>query len=193
MTATKNKETAERKRYRNTFIIHALLGAAGIAAGVYIYKYTDLIGGTADGYVYACRMDLRELLERYYCEARYMFLLFACGFTIYAVPAAIIFSVARGFLCGAGIMRLASFCNENGISGAHFVMTAVFMSSVMIIEIIMAAKTACNVEDMRSIAPRADEMIRDKNVKRFAATFAMLCGVLFAAVSAVYFAPLLPF
>lgn len=186
-------EISERKKYRSAFIIHALLGVAGIAVGLYVYKFTDWLAGAADGYVYACRADARELFERFYVEARWVVALFLCGFTIFAQPAAIIFSTVRGFVCAVGVLRLARCCLSDGIGTLHFVLTVCFMSLVFAVELIMAAKSVCFSAQMHYTAPKVNELVRDARAKRYAATFGMVCAMLFAAVTAVYFAPLLPF
>ena len=134
------KEISDRKKYRNAFIIHLLLGCAGACVGIYVFKYTGWLTGSADGYVFICGADAKELFSRYFDEARYLILLFACGFTVFAVPAAIAFSLIRGFLCSVGVLRLASACEQGGVTAFHFVFTAVAMSLVFVIELIMAAK-----------------------------------------------------
>ena len=183
----------EQKKYRNSFLIHALLGLCGVAVAVYVYKYTAYLSGIAEGYVYVCRLDVRELFSRYYSEARYLILLFAAGFTIYAVPAAIIFSVLRGFVCAVGILRLAEGARLGMLSHTHFIMTAVSMALVFAVELIMAAKTSRHGSHLQYIVPKAGQLFCDRTTRRYAVTFAMLCGLLFAAVVIVYFAPLLPF
>lgn len=187
------RDTKELKKYRDSFIIHALLGLCGVAAAVYVYKYTGYLSGIAEGYVYICSLDMRELFARYYSEVRYLVLLFAAGFTIYAVPLAIVFSVLRGFVCAVGILRLAETVRLGGLTQVHFVMTAVSMAFVFVIELIMAAKTARHGSHLQYIVPRTGDLLRDRVTLRYAAAFAMLCGFLFMAVALVYFAPLLPF
>lgn len=187
------RDAKELKKYRDSFIIHALLGLCGMAVAVYIYKYTGYLSGIAEGYVYVCGLDVGELFMRFYLEVRYMVLLFALGFTVFAVPAAIIFSILRGFVCAVGILRLAAASSLGALSSAHFVMTAVFMALLFGIELIMAAKTARHGAHLKYIVPKAGELIRDRVTLRYAAAFAMLCSLLFAAVALVYFAPLLPF
>lgn len=186
------RDIKEQKKYRDSFLIHALLGLCGVAVAVYIYKYTGYLSGIAEGYVYVCRLDIRELFSRYYSEARYLILLFAAGFTIYAAPAAILFSILRGFVCAVGILRLAAAAHLGSLSQTHFVMTAVSMALVFAVELIMAAKTSRHGSHLQYIVPKAGDLFRDRTTRRYAATFAMLCGLLFAAVALVYFAPLLP-
>ena len=183
------KETDEIKKYRKSFIIYALLGVAGIAAGIYVAKYTDWISGQATGYAYVCSLDAAELFRRYYLEVRYLVVLFLLGFTVFASPAAIAFSLWRGFVSAVGIVRLAG----SGAGTAYFVLTACAMASVLVIETAMAAKSSTHAARLRYVAPRAGELIRDPAVRRYFATFAILCALLFAAVVCAFFAPLLPF
>ncbi|MBQ3099731.1 MAG: hypothetical protein IJC50_01950 [Clostridia bacterium] len=183
----------ELKKYRDTLLIHLMLGVCGMAIAVYIYKYTDLLSGIADGYVYICRLDARELFMRYYTEARYMIVLFLIGFTIFAVPAAIIFSVLRGFVCSVGILRLAAASRAGSLSATHLVFTCVFMALIFGIELVMTAKSVRHGMHLKYIVPRAGELVRDRFTVRYSATFALLCGLLFISVTLVYFAPMLPF
>ena len=187
------RDQKELKKYRDCFIVHLMLGLCGMAVAVYIYKYTEYLSGTANGYLYVCRLDARELFTRYYGEVRYMVLLFLMGFTLFAVPAAIIFSVLRGFVCAVGILRLAAASRVGMLSLTHLIITAVFMSLIFVIELIMTAKTVRHGAHLKYIVPKAGELVKDPVTKRYAAASALLCGLLFAAVSVVYFAPLLPF
>ncbi len=187
-----DKEITERKNYRKAFIIYALIGLTGVGVGIYVFKYTSWLSGAADGYVYICRADAGELFSRYFDEARYLILLYASGFTLFAVPCAIAFSLFRGFLCSVGVLRLAQACGSGEISAAHLIVTAVASSLVFTIELIMAAKCVRQSARLAYIAPKPGELIRDPEVRRYSAAFAMLCGFLFAAVAVVYFAPLLP-
>ena len=186
------KEAGERKKYRNSLIIHALIGIAGIAAGLYVFKYTGLLGGAAEGYAFICRADAKELFTRYFSEARYLILLFLAGFTIFGAPAAVIFAAVRGFTLSVGILRLAESCTQSGIDTVHFVITASAMSAVFAVELIMAAKAERHAATLNYTAPKVRELVRNAETGRYAATFAMLCAFLFAATAAVYFAPLLP-
>lgn len=186
------KQKTDRKKYRDSFIVHTLLGLCGVAVAVYVYKYTDLLSGGAQGYVYVCALDLRELFLRYYGELRYLILLFAAGFTIYAAPAAIIFALLRGFVCGTGILRLAQAARLGELSRLHFVMTALSMALVFGLELVMAAKSARQSQRLKYIVPGVVELLYDRGTRGYLASFAMLCGLLFAAVAMVYFAPLLP-
>ena len=185
------KEISDRKKYRSAFIIYALLAAAGIGAGIYVFKYTSLLSGTADGYVFICRMDASELFIRYFGEARYLVILYLCGFTVFAVPAAIAFAILRGFVCSAGILRLASACAEGRIGTAQLVIAVFAAALILIIEILMAAKSVCQSERLKYVAPAVGELIRDPEARRYSAAFAMLCGFMFIAVAAAYFAPLI--
>ncbi len=185
------KESADRKKYRSAFIIYALLGAAGICAGIYVYKYTTLLSGTADGFVYICRMEVKELFLRYFDAAKHLVILYLCGFTIFAVPAAIGFSAIRGFIWSVGILRLASACDAGMIGGIQFSVTVCAAAAIFVIELLMAAKSACHSDHLRNVVPAPGTLIRDPEVRRYSAAFAMLCGFMFAAVAASYFAPLI--
>ena len=187
------RDQKEQKKYRDSFLIHMMLGICGTAIAVYIYKYTDYLSGIADGYVYICRLDARELFMRFYTEARYMVLLFLLGFTMFAVPFAIIFSLLRGFVCTVGILRLAAASCTGSLSVTHLVFTAVFTALVFAIELIMTAKSVGYASHLKYIVPKAGELVKDRETRRYAATFALLCGLLFISVTVVYFAPLLPF
>ena len=43
------KEKSDRKKFRKAFLIHALLGFAGACVGIYVFKYTAWLSGSADG------------------------------------------------------------------------------------------------------------------------------------------------
>lgn len=186
------KEISDRKKYRNAFLVHALLGVAGVCIGIYVFKYTTLLTGKAEGYVFICNMDAVELFSRFFDEAKYLVLLYALGFTIFAVPGAIVFAVFRGFMCSVGVLRLAGECEAGGLSTAQFVFTVCALAAVFLIELIMTAKCVRQSSRLQYIAPHPGELIRDPEVRRYSASFAMLCGFMFAAVAVVYFAPLMP-
>ena len=188
-----NTQKIERKKYRDTFLIYVLLGVVGIAAGVYVFKYTDLLSGAAAEYSYSCRMDLRELMERYYHELRFLVVLFLVGFTVFASPCAIVFSLARGFVCAAGILRLFSENASGGADLPRVVMISASVACMFVLELIMASKSARAGAHLQTIVPRPGELVRDPYVRSYALTFALLCAFLLACVSLIYLAPLLPF
>ena len=159
---------------------------------IYVFKYTAWLSGSADGYIFICRADADELFTRYFEEARYLVILYALGFTIFAVPGAIAFAVIRGFLCSVGILRLAAACADGGLTAAQFIFCAFAMALVFMIELLMTAKCVCQYARLQYIAPRPGELIRDAEVRRYSAAFALLCGFMFIACAGVYFAPLLP-
>ena len=188
-----NTNKIERKKYRDTLIVYTLLGALGMAAAAWIFKYTDLLAGKASGYEFACRMDMREFLSRYCAELRWALLLFISGFTVFAAPCAIAFALGRGFVCAVGILRLAAAATSDGISTTHFVATACALALIFAVELIMASKAARAGRHLQTVVPSPGILVRDPYIRAYAATFALICALLLACVAAAYLAPLLPF
>ena len=182
----------EIKRYRNGFILLTLISVMGIMCGVYLYQYTDFFASLrADAEaVEQFRFDMTQLLGLLFDEIRIPLLIFLFGFTLFAPYTASVIVGYKGFMTGFSVLYFGLCYEKGSIDKRSFILCAVNLTLILLIYIIIGAKSLAFSGSLRYAAPDLVTMLKQRQTGRYTVTFLLLSVFLFIAVTVKYLIPI---
>lgn len=161
----------------------------GMMLCLFLYKYTGFFDRSnifSSGY---SLLSANDLLIRFGGEAGYLTIVWLCGFTVFAFPCGIIYSLWRGFVCGFCAMTLSAAFHTGAFSLFTCIVIAVCSTLIPALEICVAAKAQCYSASLSYAVPELRKVLCSRSALRYAASFLFICLLIFLVTLIIYAVP----
>ena len=170
---------SEKSSFRTAYLILMTFAVIGMMICLLLYRYTEFFtncGAFSSGY---SLLSAHDLLRRFGGEVGYLAIVWLCGFTVFALPCGIVYSLWRGFVCGFCAMTLSSAFRAGEFSLFTCVVIAVCSTLIPALEICVAAKAQCFSASLRSAVPELRLILSSRKTLRYTASMLFICLFVF--------------